>query len=139
MLYLAFFIASLVLFVGFLGVTAVEGKRGTRFFAPARATFDAKVSRVAVALQHVDFSAFLWHLTKDVSGRVVHDVAHISLIIVRYLERLLTRLVRYMRGKVKTSVVPVEGKRSAFVETMSYFKKTLHRSRQTPVETKEEV
>lgn len=139
MAYLVLFVLALVLFFGFLGLTALEGRRGTRFFAPARATFDAKVARVEAALQHVDFSAFAWHLTKDVSGRVVHDVAHVTLIIVRSLERLLTRIVRYMRGKVAPAV-PVEGKRSAFVETISYFKKTLRRSKQTPAaEVKENV
>lgn len=138
MMYLALFVTALVLFFGFLGMTALERNRGSRFFAPMRANLDAKVSRVAKGLEHVDFSAFLWHLARDVGGKLVHDVAHISLIVVRSLERFLTRIVRYLRGKVPAPATPPEGKGSAFVETITYFKKTLRRSRQT-TEKKEEV
>jgi len=131
MVYLALFIVALVLFLGFLSVTAIEKKRGSRFFSPQRATLDATASRVSDGLRHVDFSAFVWHLARDISSRIVHDVAHVSLIVVRWLERLLTRIVRYLRGKALTPQVPSEGRRSAFVETITYFKKTLRRSKET--------
>lgn len=134
MLYLAIFIVALVLFFGFLALTAYEGKRGSRVFASGRASLDAKVSETTGALKHVDFSAFLWHLVRDVTSRIVHDVAHVSLIVVRWLERFLTRIVRYLRGKTSVATVPTEGNRSAFVETITYFKKTLRRSKETPAQ-----
>ena len=133
MIYLVLFVVALVLFFGFLGLTAYEGKRGSRLFAPARAALDAKAERVEDVLKHVDFSTFTWHLVKDVTSRIVHDVAHISLIVIRSIERFLTRLVRYLRAKAHAPA-PVEGKQSAFVETITYFKKTLRRSKKTPAE-----
>lgn len=138
MIALALFIAALVLFFGFLLLTGVEKKRGTRFFSRSRAKLDAKVARVDEALRHVDFSAFVWHLAKDIVGRIVHDIAHVSLIVVRSLERLLTRIVRYMRGKVVAQTPTTETRASAFVETVTYVKKTLRRSKQAPEAEKEE-
>ena len=133
MIILALFAASFVLFFGFLALTAIEAKRGARFLAPVRSSLDAKVSRAAGALKHVDFSAFLWHLGKDVGGRLIHDVAHILLIVVRSVERFLTRIVKYLRAKVHApTATPPEGRTSAFIETISYFKKTLRRSKETP-------
>lgn len=133
MIYLALFVGAVVLFFGFLGLTALESRRGARVLAPLRSTLDAKMARVENALQHVDFSAFLWHLARDVGSRIVHDVAHVILIIVRSLERGLTRIVRYLRSTVHTAP-RVEGRRSAFVETITYFKKTLRRSKKATTE-----
>lgn len=137
MIYAVLLVISLVLFFGFLGLAAIETRRGVRLFAPLRATLDAKVSRVSAALEHVDLTAFVWNLAKDITGRVIHDLAHLSLIVVRFLERLLTRIVRYLRGRTPAPATIPEGKRSAFVETITYFKRTLRRSRQTPEEKRE--
>ncbi|MEK9160573.1 MAG: hypothetical protein AAB440_00855 [Patescibacteria group bacterium] len=130
MIYLAIFVVALVLFFGFLFLNSVEQKKGARILSGMRSALDARVARATGVVAHVDFSAFLWNLSKDVTGRLVHDIAHVSLIAVRSLERLLTRLVRFIRSRVHAPQV-VEGKRSAFVETITYFKKTLRRSKET--------
>jgi hypothetical protein len=99
MTYLLIILIAILLFVGFLAFTAIEGHRGVRIFAGPRDQFDLKVSRAAFVLRHVDWSAFLEHLTRQGMERALHDAAHASLMLVRMLERILTRTVRTLRTR----------------------------------------
>lgn len=99
MTYLIILLVSLVLFIGFLVLTAFEKKRGLRVAGMLRNKLDVRTSRAAFVVSHVDWGAFLKHLLGTVLERVLHDVAHVVLRIVRTMERLLTRTVKALRER----------------------------------------
>lgn len=99
MLYLILIGLSLILLGGFLALTAFERGRGLRVAGVYRNKLDAKVSRAAFIAAHVDWGAFTRHLLGTVLERVLHDVAHFILRIVRTTERLLTRAVKALRER----------------------------------------
>lgn len=107
MLYIILIGLSLVLFGGFIALTAFERKRGLRVAGVYRNKLDAKVSRTAFIATHVDWGAFTRHLVGTVLERVLHDVAHFVLRIVRTTERLLTRTVKALRER-RGITVPLE-------------------------------
>lgn len=90
---------ALILFGSFLALTRLETARGVRFFGSVRGKLDEKVGKAAFVVRHVDWSAFIAHLLRTLSARIAHDVAHTILIIVRVIERLLTRIVKYLRSR----------------------------------------
>ena len=94
---LVFVLVSLVLFSGFLALTRFEARRGRRYFARARASFDERVEKLAYIMEHVDFPAFVRDGLRAIFARIVHDIVHVTLIIVRFAERMLTRAVRALR------------------------------------------
>ncbi|MES2931716.1 MAG: hypothetical protein V4682_03410 [Patescibacteria group bacterium] len=107
MLYLILIGLSLILFGGFIALTAFERRRGLRVAGIYRNKLDAKVSRAAFIATHVDWGAFTKHLLGTVLERVLHDVAHFVLRIVRTTERLLTRTVKALRER-RGITVPLE-------------------------------
>ena len=109
MAYIIAIAIALGLFFGFLLLTRLETSRGARFFGRARAKLDERVGKAAFVVSHVDWSAFTGHLVRTVTARIAHDVAHASLIIVRIVERLLTRMVKYLRSS-RPHVAPVADK-----------------------------
>ncbi|MBU6388825.1 hypothetical protein KGQ72_03060 [Patescibacteria group bacterium] len=124
MAYLISILGSLTLLFGFLALTWYEERRGQRLFAERRARFDRQVTRVEYILAHVDLWAFMREEVRRVVGRIGHDIAHISLQVVRAVERLLTRLVRYFRTRHEIDMTPRESARP-FVKTLSDFKDRL--------------
>lgn len=107
MLYLILIGISLILFGGFIALTAFERRRGLRVAGVYRNKLDARVSRAVFIAMHVDWGAFTRHLLGTVLERVLHDVAHFVLRIVRTTERLLTRTVRALRER-RGITVPLE-------------------------------
>lgn len=107
MLYLILIGISLILFGGFITLTAFERTRGLRIAGVYRNKLDAKVSRVAFIATHVDWGAFTRHLLGTFLERVLHDVAHVVLRLVRTTERLLTRTVKALRER-RGITVPLE-------------------------------
>jgi hypothetical protein len=99
MMYAILFGASLLLLGGFLMLVALERAKGVRVAAAGRRALDRKVARLAFIVRHVDWGAFVKHLTGTALERVLHDVAHGILRIVRITERLLTRTVRTLRER----------------------------------------
>lgn len=128
MTYLIFILITLVLLAGFLVLTWHETERGTRVFAPLRARLDRNVERIEFILTHVDLGVFLRDEIHHFAHRVGHDSVHLSLQVVRAIERLLTRLVRYFRTRQADDVVPRESAR-VFVKTLSDFKMHLKTTR----------
>lgn len=113
MTYIILIIVSLVLLGGFLLLARFEQKRGLRVAGAYRNRLDAKVSRATFILTHVDWGAFVRHLAGTALERVLHDIAHSILRIVRTAERLLTRAVkglRERRGIVAPLDTEAEGK-----------------------------
>ncbi len=107
MLYLILIGLSLILFGGFITLTALERKRGLRVAGAYRNKLDAKVSRAAFIVTHVDWGAFTRHLLGTFLERVLHDIAHVVLRFVRTTERLLTRTVKALRER-RGITVPLE-------------------------------
>lgn len=106
--YLIAIVLSIALFSSFLILTSYETTRGTRLFAGSRQRLDAKVSRAVFVIRHVDWGAWLRELVRTTSDRVMHDVAEGTLALVRIVERMLTRTVRYLRERRHT---PAEARR----------------------------
>lgn len=121
MAYLVAVLSSLALLVGFAVLTLIESRRGVRFFEAARGRFDKHVGRIEFIIEHVDLVAFAQDETKHAVTRLGHVGAHYSLHAVRCMERLLTRLVRYLRTRHQEEVAPRETARE-FVKTLSEFK-----------------
>lgn len=118
---LIFILTTLALLAGFVALSGYEGRRGMRFFAPQRARLDKNVARIEFILAHVDFGAFLLDETRRFAARIGHDVAHVSLLLVRAAERLLTRAVRYLRTLHVADIAPRESARG-YVKTLADFK-----------------
>lgn len=127
MAYLIAILISIGLLVAFLLLTAFERARGVRLFAKARAKLDRRVGRGTFVIKHVDWNAFIRHLVQTAAARIVHDVAQVTLIAVRFVERLLTRTVRTLReSRHKTAPTPrTDGLRA----TLVYFRKNLMKAR----------
>lgn len=99
---------SCVLLGGFIILTAFERRHG-RLFGATRKRLDRWVGRVTYIARHVDWSAFIKDIVHSTVERVVHDIAHASLKLVRFIERLLTRLVRSLRERRSGFVRQAEG------------------------------
>lgn len=80
-------------------LASFERRRGLRIAGKLRNRLDAKVSRAVFILTHVDWGAFVRHLAGSALERVLHDIAHFFLKLVRTIERLLTRAVKYLRER----------------------------------------
>ena len=116
MTYIILIIVSLVLFGGFLALAGFEQKRGLRVAGAYRNRLDAKVSRATFIVTHVDWGAFVRHLAGTAFERMLHDVAHFILKLVRTTERLLTRAVKGLRERrgISTSIDSDEEKENPF-------------------------
>lgn len=121
MMYLVFIIITLVLLGSFFALTGYEIRRGARYFGVERDRFDHAVEHIALISQRVDLGAFFRDEVRRLLGRLSHDIAHLSLQTVRAVERLLTRLVRYLRSRHGGDTAPSENVRE-FVKTLSEFK-----------------
>lgn len=122
-------LASLALLVGFGVVVSYEGHTGARFFESRRGVLDAWVDRMTFIVTHIDFAAFVREEGKRLMARVGHDVAHLTLQLVRAVERLLTRVVRVLRvHRERREEAPRETSRP-FVKTLSDFKGDLKSNR----------
>jgi hypothetical protein len=125
MTYLLLIIASIALFAGFFGVTVVEARTGTRYFAGVRAKLDKRVARTSFIIKHVDWLEFFTHLVQSFIERVLHDLAHWTLIAVRFLERELTNVVRYLRDRRPNLLAPKPSRTPLFKQVFGYARKTL--------------
>lgn len=118
---LIFILITFVLLGGFFVLTGYEARRSVRVFSAQRASLDHTVERIEFVLQHVDLGAFIRDEVRHLVVHLSHYIAHISLQAVRAAERLLTRLVRYLRSRHADDTAPRENVRE-FVKTLSEFK-----------------
>ena len=98
MLHLILIGTACLLLGGFLLLTQFEQKTATRILGSVRGQLDSKLAKMAFVARHVDWPAFFSHTLKVVVVRIAHDVAHGTLLLVRFMERYLTRFVKYMRS-----------------------------------------
>lgn len=86
-----------LLLAGFLVLTTVEAKRGTRLAPSVREKLDGVAAEAVASLGK---GRILTRATQSVSAatrHAAHEVAHVVLAGIRAAERALTRVVRYMR------------------------------------------
>lgn len=95
---------------GFLILTALEAKHGARFLERTRGALDERVASVSAAVRHPGFRATVTEGLQDIAAHGVHEVVHGFLVLVRGVERMLTRLVRSIRARQskQTSTAEVE-------------------------------
>jgi hypothetical protein len=120
---------SSILFGGFLLLTAIETRTGSRLGEPLRKKLDRHIARLTFIATHIDWSAFIKHVARSTFDRVVHDSAHATLIAVRFMERVLTRTVRSMRERrAGIAATHTQSRQKASLrETLQGFRKTLTR------------
>ncbi len=132
MAYLIAILVSFLLLGAFLALTRYETTHGVRFFGSARSRFDSEVEKAAFIVRHVDWSAALAHLVRTATARIVHDVAHTTLIVVRIIERLLTRVVKYLRTSRQQAAAVSDRKkfdmRASLAQLRQNFKKAREES-----------
>ena len=121
MSYLIFIIVTFALLGCFFVLTKYEVRRGARYFATERDRLDHAVERIVFISRHIDIGAFLRDEIRRLISRLSHDIVHLSLQTIRAAERLLTRLVRYLRSRHASDTAPSENVRE-FVKTLSEFK-----------------
>jgi hypothetical protein len=121
-IYLIFILLSIALLVGFFLLTKSEAQKGVRYLAPRRSALDAQVGRIEFILTHVDFASFAREEGRRLFGLVSHALAHLSLQLVRSVERLLTRTVRHLRTQHQAAPSVSGGETREFVKTLSDFK-----------------
>jgi hypothetical protein len=129
MSYLIAVLGSGLLLTAFLVLTWVETSKGARLLSGTRMRMDRHISRATYIVRHIDWGGFFSHVLKLSFERVAHDLVHAVLLVVRTVERTLTRAIRTLRERValRTSGdVPVEG--SSLVATVSKFRKRRDRS-----------
>lgn len=127
MLYLLLILTSSLLLAGFIALTHYETVHGVRFFEARRNALDEIVERGQFIYEHVDLAAFLREEVQRAGTIAGHAVVNVSLQAVRAVERMLTRLVRYLRTQHESMDAPHESTRE-FVRTLSDFKDTLKTS-----------
>lgn len=133
MIYFLIAIVPPALLTGFLVLTLIERRRGLRVLGVWRNRLDARVARASFIVAHVDWSAFTKHLLRTSAERIVHDIAHTSLIAVRTLERVLTRTVRYLRerGAHQEASTEAVAQSSVIDRTIATLRHTIRQSRRT--------
>lgn len=122
----------------FFALVSYEERAGRRVvLAGARYRLDRKTERAAFVAEHVDWGGLLQELTRSGAERLLHDVAHTTLIVVRAIERELTSLVRTLRSRREPMALPAPGEEgpSRIAAATAYVRKTVRRSRKLPIQT----
>ena len=96
---LAALIIVAALLIGFLLLTSLEKRRGVREAAPVRSVLDEKVRGAVSYLASSSTHASLTQTVRTTVDHVAHEVVHKGLLVVRFVERTLTRLAREIRGR----------------------------------------
>jgi hypothetical protein len=122
MTYLLLLLGSIALLAGFFIVTSYETRGGIRFFSLHRSRLDQAAEHFAFVWNHVDFGSFIRTEVRHFARQIEHGSVHLTLRAVRSVERLLTRLVRYLHSsRPVAETTPRESARE-FVKTLSDFK-----------------
>jgi hypothetical protein len=112
----------------FLGVLLVERARERKFFPSLRTRLDTRVERTLYIVEHIDWGAFFGHVLKLSLEKIAHDIVHGVLLVVRTLERSLTRAIRVLRERLayrSDSSQSLEG--FELTKTIQRFRKNMKR------------
>ncbi len=91
---------TLALVLLFVVILIIERSREQKFFPKTRARLDARVERALYILEHIDWGAFFGHVLKLSLEKIAHDIVHGVLLLVRTIERGLTRAIRVLRERL---------------------------------------
>ena len=127
MFYLLLIAITVFLFLAFMALTLAEARTGVRLVAVPRARLDQWVSRASFVAEHVNWSEFLAHLIQSLAARIAHDIVHWTLMAVRFLERELTRAMRYLRDSRPNVLAPQPTRPSIVTQTKNYVQKMIGR------------
>jgi hypothetical protein len=130
--YIIAILIPLALLVLFMNLVSYEERRGSRLIlAGSRYELDRKAARVFFIIRHVDWGAFVNDLLRSSTERLLHDIAHGSLIVVRALERALTRTVRTLRARRDMQLFPArdENRPSRIAAAAAFVRRSIQRSR----------
>jgi hypothetical protein len=128
MSYLIIILVLLLLLSCFVAWSWLETAKGFRLLSGPRSRLDRQVSRTSYVIRHIDWAAFFAHLARSSAERIAHDLVHTTLLVVRAVERMLTRNIRTLRERVAASTEggpPVEG--SQLIATIVRFRKSFKR------------
>jgi hypothetical protein len=123
--YLISIFISIGFFIGFILLTVIEARNSARIFAAPRAKLDQHVARAAFILKNVNWVSFFSQAFLSFAERIVHDVAQGSLILVRFIERQLTRVVRSLRYRRPNMLAPKPSRVPLRTQVLGYIRKTL--------------
>jgi len=87
------------LLAGFLWLTALERKRGKRIFERTRSALDHSTDETLSYLSSDTTRASVARSVRISLDHAAHEVVHGILQAVRFIERMLTRLTREIRGR----------------------------------------
>ena len=135
MIYLIILVALLTLLAGFMLLTAFETKTGRRALGRLRERLDARTARTSFIIRHVDWAGFTKHSLRTGLEWVAHEIAHGILLLVRFLERSLTRIVRGLRERRGHAALR---ERPTLRETVQRFRRSVSARRQRPQAMPEE-
>ena len=122
MIELILILVAITLFILWIALVRFEVRRGRRFFPRLRAALDGQVMQVTDHAARAEVGAVIATGTRKGLDRVLHDIAHLSLIAVRAVERVLTQTVRSLRTKRAENAAP---QAPSFASNMKDFKNEL--------------
>ncbi len=124
MVYLLSILASIGVFIGFTVLTIFEARQGTRVYAVHREKLDQQVTRATFILKHVNWMSFFSQAFLSFGERIVHDIAQGSLVVVRFIERQLTRVVRSLRYRRPNMLAPKPSRVPLYKQISGYIRST---------------
>ncbi|MGB4076670.1 MAG: hypothetical protein WBK28_03135 [Minisyncoccia bacterium] len=87
------------LLIGFFLLTLAEARSGTRILAPLRGALDREVEHMGGVLRRADVGSLVFHGIRAGCEFLVRTLVHGVLFLVRFMERLLTRVARALRTR----------------------------------------
>ena len=126
---LIFVLITIALLAAFLALTQWEQARGRRLLSSTREQLDLEVERAVFVARHVDWGAYASEQMRAFSLWLGHEVAHLSLRFVRFIERILAKTVRQLRHQAASSESAAAEPTRPFIEALSDFKEELKDSR----------
>jgi hypothetical protein len=138
LIYLILLAVSIALFVGFFSLTMVEARTGTRILSAPRKKLDKGVARVFFIAEHVDWGGFIAHIVQSIVARIAHDVAHVTLLTVRFVERQLTAVVRTLRNRRPNLLAPKPSRSSPLTQVTDYLYSAARQTREIRRKRREE-
>ncbi len=92
-------LAVAILLGAFVTLTYFERAGGFRVLSPMRRFLDKRADTFLHVAREADIGALAWNGVRALIDAFVHEVVHVVLVIVRFLERSLTRIAREIRGR----------------------------------------
>lgn len=116
-------VVAIVLFSGFLLLTAREMHTGQRLFGVWRGAVDDKLSALLELREKVSFRVIALHFVQSITRRFMHEVLSVSLAALKVIERALLRIGSYMHSHALSA--PSLHAKTHVSEALTHLKRTL--------------